>query len=103
MPTSTSPWGVRRDIIIWRYALKASIPGVIQISGLSFAYSLIDAMVVEYTVFGREGLGNLLYDALNYSDFRLAIGLITVVAVFYLVVNTLTDIIQALVDPRVRL
>ncbi|WP_042667128.1 ABC transporter permease [Desulfurococcus amylolyticus] len=96
-------WGVRRDIIIWRYALKASIPGVIQISGLSFAYSLIDAMVVEYTVFGREGLGNLLYDALNYSDFRLAIGLITVVAVFYLVVNTLTDIIQALVDPRVRL
>ncbi|ADV65263.1 binding-protein-dependent transport systems inner membrane component [Desulfurococcus mucosus DSM 2162] len=96
-------WGVKRSTIIWRYALKASIPGVLQVAGLSFAYSLIDAMVVEYTVFGREGLGSLLYDALNYTDFRLATGLIIVVTVFYLVVNTLTDIVQALVDPRVKL
>jgi len=96
-------WGVNRRTIIWRYALKASIPGIVQVTGLAFAYSLVDAMVVEYTVFGREGLGSLLYDALNYSDFRLAIGLIIVVTVFYLVVNTLTDIIQALIDPRVRI
>jgi ABC-type dipeptide/oligopeptide/nickel transport systems, permease components len=60
-------------------------------------------MAVEYVVFGREGLGSLLVDSLNYSDFRLAVGLVIVVAVFYLLVNTLTDIIQALIDHKVRL
>ncbi|QOR94199.1 ABC transporter permease [Thermosphaera chiliense] len=96
-------WGVRKRRIIWRYAFRASIPPLVQVSGLAFAYSLIDAMVVEYAVFGREGLGRLLVDALNYSDFKLAIGLLIVVTVFYLVINTLADVIQALIDPRVRL
>ncbi|MEO3993709.1 MAG: ABC transporter permease [Desulfurococcaceae archaeon TW002] len=96
-------WGVSKSVIIWRYTLKAITPGLVQVIGLAFAYSLIDAMAVEYVVFGREGLGSLLIDSLNYSDFRLAIGLVIVVAVFYLLVNTLTDIIQALIDPKVRL
>ena len=96
-------WGVSRSVIIWRYALKAITPGLVQVIGLAFAYSLVDAMAVEYVVFGREGLGSLLVDSLNYSDFRLAVGLVIVVAVFYLLVNTLTDIIQALIDPKVRL
>ncbi len=96
-------WGVSRSVIIWRYALKAITPGLVQVIGLAFSYSLVDAMAVEYVVFGREGLGSLLIDSLNYGDFRLAVGLIIIVAVFYLLVNTLTDIIQALIDPKVRL
>jgi len=99
---SAAAWGVRREVIIWRYAFRASLPGLVQVGGLAFAYSLVDAMVVEY-VFGREGLGRLLYDAVSVSDFRLAIGLLVIVATFYLVVNTLTDLAQAAVDPRVRL
>ena len=96
-------WGVKRGRIIWKYAFRASIPPLVQVFGLAFAYSLIDAMVVEYAVFGREGLGRLLVDALNYSDFKLAIGLLIVVTAFYLVINTVADVIQALIDPRVRL
>lgn len=99
---AAAAWGVRRRSIVWRYAFRASLPGLVQVSGLAFAYSLVDAMVVEY-VFGREGLGRLLYDAVSVSDFRLAIGLLVIVAAFYLIVNTLADIAQALIDPRVRL
>lgn len=95
-------WGVRRRVVVWRYAFRAALPGLTQVSGLAFAYSLVDAMVVEH-VFGREGLGRLLFDALSVNDFKLAIGLLVVVAVFYLVVNTITDVVQALVDPRVKL
>lgn len=95
-------WGVDRRTVVWRYAFRAALPGLVQVSGLAFAYSLVDAMVVEY-VFGREGLGRLLFDALSTSDFRLAIGLLVVVAAFYLLVNTLVDVIQSIVDPRVRL
>jgi len=96
-------WGVKRRRVIWRYAFRASIPALVQVSGLAFAYSLIDAMVVEYAIFGREGLGRLLVDALNYSDFKLAIGLLVTVTLFYLIINTLADVVQALIDPRVKL
>ncbi len=95
--------GVKKRRILWTFTLRAVMPGVIQLSGIAFAYSLVDAMVVESVVFGRPGLGRLLIDALNSSDFRIAIGLIVVVTVFYLVVNTLADVVQALTDPRVRL
>ncbi|MCS7104612.1 MAG: ABC transporter permease [Thermofilaceae archaeon] len=95
-------WGVKRRTVVWRYAFRATLPGLVQVSGLAFAYSLVDAMVVEY-VFGREGLGRLLFDAISVSDFRLAIGLLIVVATFYLIINTVADVAQALIDPRVKL
>ena len=95
-------WGVKRRIVVWKYAFRAALPGLVQVAGTAFAYSLIDAMVVEY-VFGREGLGRLLFDAIAFSDFKLATGLLVLVAAFYLVVNTLADIAQAVIDPRVKL
>ncbi|MEM3948319.1 MAG: ABC transporter permease [Zestosphaera sp.] len=95
--------GVGKRRILWTFTLRAVLPGVILLSGFAFADSLVDAIGVESVVFGRPGLGRLLMDALNSSDFRIAIGLIVVVTAFYLVVNTLADAIQALADPRVRL
>jgi len=95
-------WGVKRRVVVWKYAFRAALPGLVQVAGTAFAYSLIDAMVVEY-VFGREGLGRLLFDAIAFSDFKLAVGLLVLVAAFYLAVNTLADVAQALIDPRVRL
>ncbi len=99
---SAVAWGVSRRAVVWRYAFRATLAGLVQVSGLAFAYSLVDAMVVEY-VFGRDGLGRFLFDSVNTSDFRLATGLIIVVALFYVLANTLADIVQALVDPRVKL
>lgn len=95
-------WGVKRRMIVWNYAFRAALPGLVQVTGIAFAYSLVDAMVVEY-VFGREGLGRLLFDAIALSDFKLAVGLLVLVATFYLIFNTLADVAQALIDPRVKL
>lgn len=95
--------GVDRRRILWSYILRAVRPGIAQIAGMSFAYSLVDAMVVENAVFGRPGLGKLLVDSLRTSDFRIAVGLIVTVSVLYLIINTLSDVIQALSDPRVKL
>lgn len=99
---SAVAWGVSKRAIVWRYAFRAALAGLVQVSGLAFAYSLVDAMVVEY-VFGRDGLGKFLFDSVNTGDFRLAIGLMVVVALFYVLANTLADIVQAVVDPRVKL
>lgn len=96
-------WGVKRDTIIKNYVIRSIIPPVIQISGLAFIYSLVDAMVVESIVYSREGLGKLLFDSIYSSDFRVTIALIVYLTMFYIIVNTLVDIIQAFIDPRVRL
>ncbi len=95
-------WGIKRSTIIKTFVLRSITPSIVQVAGLSFAYSLVDAMVVE-AVFGREGLGSILLDSLYKSDFRVAIGLIAYLSVFYIVVNTLVDLLQAHIDPRVKL
>ncbi len=95
-------WGVKRRTVICRYAFKGTIPSLTQVLGLAFAYSLVDAMIVEI-VFGREGLGSLAYHIIGKSDFPLVIGLMITVTAFYIIVNTLADILQAMIDPRVRL
>ncbi len=94
--------GVKRDIVIRHFVLRSIIPPLVQVTGLSFTYSLIDAMVVE-SIFGRKGLGDLLISALYSADFKIAVTLLAFLAVFYIIVNTLVDILQALIDPRVRL
>jgi ABC-type dipeptide/oligopeptide/nickel transport system permease component len=95
-------WGIKRRIVIWKYAFKGTIPSLTQVLGLAFAYSLIDAMIVE-VVFGREGLGSLAYSVIGKSDYTLIIGLMITVTTFYIIVDTLADILQAVIDPRVRL
>lgn len=95
-------WGVKRSIIITHFVIRPTIPPIVQVVGLSFIYSLIDAMVVE-TIFGREGLGSMLVDALHKADFRVALALVSYLAIFYIVVNTLVDLLQSTIDPRIRL
>ncbi|MMZ69510.1 Oligopeptide transport system permease protein OppB [compost metagenome] len=70
--------------------------------GLAFAYSLVDAMIVE-VVFGREGLGSIAYSVIGKSDYTLITGLMVTVTIFYIIMNTLADILQAIIDPRVKL
>lgn len=96
-------WGVKRNTIIRKYVIRSIIPPLVQVSGLAFIYSLVDAMVVESVIYGREGLGKILIESIKTSDFRVTIALIVYLTLFYIVVNTLVDIIQALIDPRVKL
>jgi len=94
--------GVEKREVIWAYAFRGTVPGLTQVMGLAFAYSLVDAMVVEY-VFGREGLGSLLVSAVVSNDFKLAASILIVISVFYILANTITDIVQSWIDPRVVL
>ncbi|MCD6301601.1 MAG: ABC transporter permease [Staphylothermus sp.] len=95
-------WGIKRKIVIWKYAFRGAIPSLTQVMGLAFAYSLIDAMIVE-VVFGREGLGSIAFSIIGKSDYTLITGLMVTVTIFYILMNTLADILQAIIDPRVKL
>jgi peptide/nickel transport system permease protein len=57
--------------------------------------------VLVETVFGWPGLGRLMFEAISARDYPLLLGLFTVVSFFVILGNVLTDIVYALVDPRI--
>ena len=88
--------------IIRRHALKNALnPVVTAISGW-FASMLAGAVFVEY-IFGWNGLGKEVVEALNTLDLPVIMGSVLVIAATFVVINILVDIIYAWLDPRIRL
>ena len=90
-------WG-----ILWGHVLKnASIP-IVTVLSLQFGVLLTGAVISEM-IFDWPGLGTLMLGALGNRDYPLLQGCVLCFACSYLVVNVLTDIILATLDPRIRL
>ncbi|WP_042667314.1 ABC transporter permease [Desulfurococcus amylolyticus] len=86
---------------IWMHALKnASIP-VVTVLGTLFGGLLSGAIVAE-TVFNIPGLGRYIYNAITRLNFPAIIGGTFLVAIVYVTVNLIVDIIYAVLDPRIR-
>jgi peptide/nickel transport system permease protein len=82
-----------------RHVLRhASIPAI-SLSGWALGATLSGAVVVE-SVFSRPGIGSVLVTAVNSQDLPVVVGIVTLVAVFYVLANLLVDIVYTLVDPR---
>ncbi len=63
---------------------------------------MIGGAVVTETVFGLPGVGNLVVSAVLRRDYPVIQGALLVIAVIYVVINFLTDLLYMLVDPRVK-
>jgi len=88
--------------IIRKHALKNALnPVVTAISGW-FASMLAGAVFVEY-IFGWNGLGKEVVEALNTLDLPVIMGSVLVIATTFVIINILVDIIYAYLDPRIRL
>jgi peptide/nickel transport system permease protein len=99
--TTARAKGLREHRVIIRHGLKNALIPVVTIFGLQFGQLLAGTVVIE-TVFGRPGIGRLAVDAILAKDFPVVQGVVLVVAVFYVTVNLLVDLIYALLDPRIR-
>lgn len=95
-------WGLSKRVILFKYSLKNTIVPVITSLGLSFGYTIIGAFMVEL-VFVWPGIGYYAAMSLLSFDYPAVIGCVVTVAVIYCVVNTLVDLLQSALDPRVRL
>lgn len=94
--------GLSNIKIIRKHALKNSLnPVVTAISGW-FASMLAGAVFVEY-IFGWNGLGKEIVDALNYQDLPVIMGAVLVIATTFIIINILVDLIYAYLDPRIRI
>ena len=87
--------------VFWRHALRHAAIPAIGLVGWAFG-SLISGAVVVETIFARAGLGRSLLSAVQSRDVPLVIGVVLVVALAYMVVTTLTDLADRLVDPRLK-
>ena len=94
--------GLSEFKVIKNHAVKNALnPVVTAISGW-FASMLAGAVFVEY-IFGWNGLGKEIVNALNTLDLPVIMGSVLVIAIVFITINILVDIIYAWLDPRVKL
>ena len=82
-------------------SLKNAAPTAIAVMGLQLGYLLGGSILIE-TVFSWPGTGFLLNNAIFQRDLPLLQGTILVLALFFVVLNLLVDVLQAAIDPRIK-
>lgn len=92
--------GLTERRVIVRHALRNAAIPVLTIVGLQFGGLLAGAVIVE-SVFARQGIGRMLVKALQDRDFPVAQGGVLFVAIVYVMVNLLVDVLYGVVDPRI--
>jgi ABC-type dipeptide/oligopeptide/nickel transport system permease component len=93
--------GERERSVILRHALKNALIPVLSIVGLRFGNLIAGAVLVE-SVFAVPGVGRLLVDAVLWRDYPMVQGTMLFVAALFILVNAATDVLYAVVDPRIR-
>lgn len=94
--------GLSEFQIIKKHAIKNALnPVITAISGW-FASMLAGAVFVEY-IFGWNGLGKEIVDALNSQDLPIIMGAVLIIASMFVIINILVDIIYGWLDPKIRL
>jgi peptide/nickel transport system permease protein len=89
-------------MILWRHLLRNSlIPVITAISGW-FASLLAGTFFVEF-IFNWKGLGKVTVDALENSDLPVVMGSVIIVALIFVLVNIMVDILYSILDPRIAL
>ena len=93
--------GLSEKVVILRHALRAALLPIITIVGLQMG-SLLAGTVITETVFSWDGIGRLLVESIEKRDYPVTQACVLVVALSYVLVNLVTDILYQFADPRVR-
>jgi len=93
--------GLRPGLVTVKHVLRNALIPILTMSGIQFGYLLGGTVVVEQ-IFVLPGLGRLLLMSVTESDYAVAQGVTLVFALGFIVVNLLTDLLYAVVDPRLR-
>ena len=95
-------FGLSERRIVWQLALRNAFPPTLTIVGLSFAYLLTGTFFVEL-VYDWPGIGQFATNALLSLDYPVIMGITLFGAIGFLSINLVVDVLQARLDPRVRL
>lgn len=87
--------------VITRHALGNALIPVLTVIGLGFG-NLLGGMVLVETIFNWPGLGQFAYNSVKSLDYPSIIGVSLLIALNYMIINTVVDILYGIIDPRVR-
>jgi peptide/nickel transport system permease protein len=93
--------GLTEQAVILRHALRAALLPIITIVGLQMG-SLLAGTVITETIFSWDGIGRLLVESIEKRDYPVTQACVLVVALSYVLVNLVTDILYRFADPRVK-
>jgi peptide/nickel transport system permease protein len=94
--------GVSERAVLMRHALRNALLPVVTIVGLSLGFLLSGAVLTE-TIFGFSGVGRAIFDGITARDYAVVQGFTLVIAVIFLMINLIVDILYGFLDPRIRL
>ena len=100
--TTARAVGVSEKEILFLQALKNAMGPTITTAGLSFAFMLTATLYIEL-IFFWPGIGSYITKAIFLNDYPVIMGVTMLMALFYVVVNLIVDILIAVFDPRIRL
>lgn len=92
--------GLRERTVVIRHALRNALIPVVTLVGVETGYLLGGAVIVE-DIFTLPGIGRLAFNAISQRDYALIQGVVLFVALNFMVINLLVDLIYTLLDPRI--
>ncbi|MEJ2693863.1 MAG: ABC transporter permease [Candidatus Thiodiazotropha sp.] len=93
--------GLAEGVVLWRHAMRNAWLPVMTLIGMQLG-ALLGGAVVTEVVFDWPGIGSLMIDAIQGRDFPVVQGCVLFISLAYVLVNTLTDVLYGVVDPRIR-
>ena len=93
--------GLTDRFILFRHGLRPSLLTLVTVVGLNIGFLIGGSLVIEY-LFAIPGLGKRLFSAIQQRDFMMVQAITVLITVFYVIVNTATDLVYMVVDPRIR-
>lgn len=91
--------GIKQSTVFWRHIFRNSLIPISTASSITLAGLIAGTIVVE-KVFGLNGLGSLLVDSVTSRDANVTVAICSLIVVVFLVSNTMSDVINASLDPR---
>lgn len=93
--------GVFERLVVARHAMRNALLPAVTVIGLEFAF-LLGGLVVTEQVFNLNGIGRLFVEAVSRADFMLIQALVMLLALVFVCVNLIVDLLYSVLDPRVR-
>lgn len=93
--------GMSDRFVLLRHALRPSSLSLATIIGINFGALLGGTVIIE-ELFALPGLGRRLFEAINKRDYLVVQGITVFIAATYVVINTIVDLLYAVIDPRIR-
>ncbi|TDO98061.1 ABC transporter permease [Marinomonas balearica] len=93
--------GLSETSVVFKHALRNAVIPVVALAAVELGFMLGGSIVIE-SVFSLKGLGQLAWDAISRNDYPVVQAVVLIIAVFYIALNFVADVINAMLDPRLR-